>query len=220
MLDRKLTILYGSQTGTAQDLAERLYRESKMFHFVGPVLAMDNFDVSQLINEQLVLFVCSTTGQGEEPDNMKMFWKFLLRKSLPADSLRSMRFAVLGLGDSGYAKFNFVAKRLNRRLLQLGGQQLIPAGLCDDQHDMGSSGVSMPWIADLWSALLEVSPIPVGKQPLSAVVRQEKWQVSVIDEDKENHAHLQPDKVDLYGGCVDAVFNKPFVATVVVRFLK
>lgn len=129
MTDRKLTILYGSQTGTAQDLAEKLYRESKMFYFNGPVTSMDQYNVQDLINEKIVVIVCSTTGQGVEPDNMKTFWKFLLRKSLPLDSLKSLHFAVLGLGDSGYIKFNFVAKRLNRRLLQLGGNQLIPVGM-------------------------------------------------------------------------------------------
>ena len=42
-------------------------------------------------------------GQGELPDNMKQFWRFLLRKSLPADSLAGVTFAVFGLGDSGAA---------------------------------------------------------------------------------------------------------------------
>jgi sulfite reductase alpha subunit-like flavoprotein len=52
---------------------------------------MDDYPVSQLIHEPIVVFVCSTTGQGEEPDNMKMFWRFLLRKNLPADSLQGVR---------------------------------------------------------------------------------------------------------------------------------
>ena len=45
-------------------------------------------------------------SQGDPPDNMKSFWKFLLRKSLPSNSLSSMRYAVFGLGDSGYIKYN------------------------------------------------------------------------------------------------------------------
>ena len=59
---------------------------------------------SRLILEPVVVCVCATTGQGDEPDNMKQFWRFLLRKGLPADSLRGVRFAVLGLGDSAYQK--------------------------------------------------------------------------------------------------------------------
>ncbi|KAJ3279795.1 NADPH-dependent diflavin oxidoreductase 1 [Borealophlyctis nickersoniae] len=64
---------------------------------------MDDYDKSRLIDEQLVVFVCSTTGQGEEPQNMKKFWRFLLRKNLPNDILSQMKFAVFGLGDSSYA---------------------------------------------------------------------------------------------------------------------
>jgi len=62
------------------------------YGFRGPVQAMDDYPIDQLIYEQLVVFVCSTTGQGEEPDNMKKFWKFLLRKNLPSNSLQRLRY--------------------------------------------------------------------------------------------------------------------------------
>ena len=48
---------------------------------------------------------CTTADvQGELPDNMKQFWRFLLRKSLPASSLAGLTYAVFGLGDSGARK--------------------------------------------------------------------------------------------------------------------
>lgn len=125
---RRLTILYGSQTGTAQDMAEKLYRDSKCYHFSGPVQSMDDYNVRKLIEERLVVFVCSTQGQGDEPDNMRSFWRFLLRKTLPLDSLAGLQYAVLGMGDSSYDKFNFVAKRLNKRLQQLGAKPILPIG--------------------------------------------------------------------------------------------
>ena len=59
---------------------------------------------SELVFQPVVVFVCATTGQGDEPDNMRHFWRFLLRKSLPRDSLAAVRFSVLGLGDSSYPK--------------------------------------------------------------------------------------------------------------------
>lgn len=65
-MTRKLIVLYGSQTGTAQDISENIWRESKRFHFVGGVKAMDDYDVKHLIEEEIVIFVCSTTGQGGE----------------------------------------------------------------------------------------------------------------------------------------------------------
>lgn len=127
-MKRNLTVLYGSQTGTAQDLAEHVWRDSKKYYFKGSVQALNDYDPKRLLDEEFVVFVCSTTGQGVEPDNMKSFWKFLLRKNLPKDSLNGVHFSVLGLGDSSYSKYNFVAKRLNKRLLNLGGNLLMPVG--------------------------------------------------------------------------------------------
>jgi hypothetical protein len=49
-------------------------------------------------------------AQGDPPDNMRRFWRFLLRKSLAPGSLAAVRYAVFGLGDSAYVKFN-VRKR-------------------------------------------------------------------------------------------------------------
>lgn len=61
------------------------------YDFYGPVLAMDDYDIQNLIKESYVVFICSTTGQGDEPDNMKNFWKFLLRKNLPSNSLQNLK---------------------------------------------------------------------------------------------------------------------------------
>ena len=45
---------------------------------------------------------------------MVKFWRSLLKRTLPKDFLNGLKYAVLGLGDSGYAQFNYAAKRLNR----------------------------------------------------------------------------------------------------------
>lgn len=121
-----------------------------------------------LPSESLVIFVASTTGQGEVPDNMKKFWRFLLQKKLPSDSLSNTRVAVFGLGDSSYPHFNFVAKRLYNRLAQLGAQHIIKRGDGDDQHDLGMEGELDPWLDQLWNILLSMHPLPEGKEILSA----------------------------------------------------
>ncbi|KAH3792178.1 hypothetical protein DPMN_145669 [Dreissena polymorpha] len=95
------------------------------------------FFQANLVSETTAIFVCSTAGQGDPPDNMTCFWKFILRRNLPRDSLCQLQHAVLGLGDSSYLKFNFVAKKLHRRLEQLSSTPLLDVGLADDQHDLG-----------------------------------------------------------------------------------
>lgn len=64
-----MIVLYGSQTGTAQDVGENIWRESKRFHFKGGVQPMNDYDVKKLIEEEVAIFVCSTTGQGGD-DNL------------------------------------------------------------------------------------------------------------------------------------------------------
>ncbi|XP_059486666.1 NADPH-dependent diflavin oxidoreductase 1 [Neocloeon triangulifer] len=157
--ERSLLILYGSQTGTAQEVAEQIWRDGKRRNWHGPVKAMDEIEPVELLRQKVCIFVCSTTGQGEEPDNMKMFWKFLLQRSLPPTSLTQLKYAVLGLGDSSYAKFNFVAKRLNKRLAQLGGDSILAVGLGDDQHELGPDAVVGPWTKTLWDALDKIHPL-------------------------------------------------------------
>ena len=136
---RVLHVLYGSQTGTAQDVAEGIGREAERFAIDARVSSLDEFGAQQLADRGgLVVLVVSTTGQGTTPDNMKLMYRTLLRKSLPADTLARVRFALFGLGDSSYAKYNAVARRLWVRLQQLGALPLLTEpGLGDDQEQQG-----------------------------------------------------------------------------------
>lgn len=189
-----LLILYGSQTGTAQDVAEQLWRSSKKYGFDGPVLAMDEFQIQNLTDQSLVIFVIATTGDGEVPDNMLKSWKFLLRKSLPSNLLDNLRYGCLGLGDSSYAKFNFAAKKFTKRLQQLGAKQLIPLGLCDDQHDHGLSAVALPWMQQLWQQIendLGVkSKVANGFECDSLIFRRHCKQIGEVKTKYENRNHL------------------------------
>lgn len=98
-----LLILYASQTGNAQDAAERVARQARRRHFRPRVMPADAFlpTIATLPAQPAVVFIASTTGQGDPPTNVQKFWKFLMRKSLPADSLAGVAVAVFGLGDSG-----------------------------------------------------------------------------------------------------------------------
>ncbi|XP_023935479.1 NADPH-dependent diflavin oxidoreductase 1 [Bicyclus anynana] len=183
----RLIILYGTQTFTAQELAERIWRKTKILGFKGPVQAMDDYPISRLIHEEFALFVCATTGQGEEPDNMKNFWKFLLRKNLPANSLVKMKFGVVSLGDSSYSKFNFVGKKLHKRLIQLGATPLLNIALCDYQHDLGHDAVLIPWTKEFFTKLQEYfHKIPINTLSTSFIPR---WKVSLLKQGDCENGH-------------------------------
>ncbi|XP_043250700.1 NADPH-dependent diflavin oxidoreductase 1 isoform X1 [Colletes gigas] len=156
MNNMKITILYGSETGTAQDVAEQIWKSAKRKRLRSTVSAMNDYDIQNLDTEKIVVFVAATTGQGDPPGNMGQFWRLLLRKSLPATLLANVKYGILGLGDSSYQKFNFAAKKLNKRLMQLGAEELLPIGLADDQHDLGIDAVVDPWLEELWTKINDI----------------------------------------------------------------
>ncbi|KAI5079804.1 hypothetical protein GOP47_0005283 [Adiantum capillus-veneris] len=123
--------------------------------------------VGKLESEKLAIFIVSTTGQGDPPDMMKIFWKFLLRRSLSTAWLKSLKFAVFGLGDSGYLQYNVVGKKLDRRLHDLGGMPIIERGLGDDQHPSGYEASLDPWLVSLWTAMASISGRPYALHTLS-----------------------------------------------------
>ncbi|TPP67464.1 NADPH-dependent diflavin oxidoreductase 1 [Fasciola gigantica] len=192
-----LVILYGSQTGTAHKLAELLVLQARYLfrstysttqsvengrpNLTTRLQSMDSYlPLSQLARETgIVLFVCSTTGYGAPPDTMRQFWQRIMHRSLPPRrSLPSLRFAVLGLGDSSYPKFNVVAKKLRQRLVQLGASPLpinVPnlavsskqsasvngLGLADEQAELGMYDLLSQWVPQLWNILSGLWHIPI-----------------------------------------------------------
>ncbi|KNE90952.1 hypothetical protein PSTG_15594 [Puccinia striiformis f. sp. tritici PST-78] len=169
-MERRLLILYGSQTGTAEDLAHQLARGAQRLHLRTQVSSMDQYNRDGIFDEDLVVFICSTTGQGVQPSNMTQFWNQLRRSNLPSNFLDNLRFTVFGLGDSSYPKFNWTAKKLFRRLVQLGATSFYESGQADDQNLNGVfysvDSTLLPWLDGLWSKLLEISPLPIGILPI------------------------------------------------------
>ena len=182
-----LTILYGTQTFTAFEIATLLAQRAARRGFAPRVVAMDDFPRMELPDQKLVIFVASTTGDGEVPETMFNFWRFLLRRGLPAGVLGDVKFAVFGLGDSSYPKFNAVARRLDVRLRQLGAQPFVQIGLGDDQSEFGVYGDFDVWcngrpastesesdpdnasasasepVQGLWNTLLQMHPFDTSK---------------------------------------------------------
>ncbi|KAK7439064.1 NAPDH-dependent diflavin reductase [Stygiomarasmius scandens] len=164
--DRSILILYATETGNAQDVADRIARQCRRIHVKARVLSMDAYPATDLISEPLVIFVVSTTGSGIEPRSMTPLWNMLLRSDLPEDLFDELYFATFGLGDTAYEKFCWPAKKLTRRMEKLGATRIHSTGEGDDQHPLGLDGALEPWITGLANSLLELLPLPEGLESL------------------------------------------------------
>ncbi|CAN3364537.1 NADPH-dependent diflavin oxidoreductase 1 [Diutina catenulata] len=149
-----ISILYGSETGNAQDYAEYVGVRLR-YHGLSPtVSAMDDFPLESLITKtKYLIVVCSTTGQGALPRNARQLFQFLLRRDLPSDFLDHLQITSFGLGDSTYAKFNYASKKIHRRLVQLGATELSPRCEADEMGELGPDGFYKEWEAQLLAAL-------------------------------------------------------------------
>ncbi|CAM3694314.1 Sulfite reductase [NADPH] flavoprotein alpha-component [Rheinheimera salexigens] len=113
-----LTILFGSQTGNARHLAEALAKQVTVKGITAKIIDMADYKTSQLKNEQYLIIITSTYGEGEPPENAVSIYNFLFSKKAP--QLAGLKYAVLGLGDSSYEFFCKTAQDFDQRLTELG----------------------------------------------------------------------------------------------------
>lgn len=153
-----LTILFASDNGNAQGLAKRLGNRGRLRGLKTMVMAMDDYPIEDLPTEENVVFITSTAGQGEFPQNGRQFWETV--KSSGDLDLSTIKYAVFGLGDSHYwprkedkIYYNKPAKDLDARVAFLGGKRLTDLGLGDDQDPDGFQTGYAEWEPRLWAAL-------------------------------------------------------------------
>ena len=177
-----LLVLYGTQTNTAKSAANEIGREATRRNLKPKIMAMDEFNIMQLPTAPMVVFIVATTGEGEAPQTMQKAWKFLLRSDLPPTSLAKVKFTCFGLGDSTYALFNALAKKLTSRMLQLGANLFHKVGLGDYQHDFGYEGEFDPWLQQMWPNLkTELEPThPMLLEPIAFALLEPIYKVTSV----------------------------------------
>ncbi|MPQ26744.1 assimilatory sulfite reductase (NADPH) flavoprotein subunit [Bacillus paralicheniformis] len=148
-VSKEVTILFGSQTGNAQGLAENAAKTLTERGFQVTVSAMSDFKPNQLKKLKNLLIVVSTHGEGDPPDNALSFHEFLHGRRAP--KLDDLRYSVLALGDTSYEFFCQTGKEFDQQLGELGGTRLHPRVDCDLDYDEPAAA----WLDGVISSLNE-----------------------------------------------------------------
>ncbi len=128
-----VTILVGSQTGNSEGLAKKLAKAMAKMNFAPTVIDMGSYDKAQLAQEQNVLIITSTYGDGEPPDNAEELHSFV--RSEDAPNLANVNYSVLALGDSEYSGFCKCGIEFDEAFEKLGAKRIYPRVDCDVDYD-------------------------------------------------------------------------------------
>ena len=118
----KPLIIYGTETGNSKKIASQLLAGFKKNKIQAKAVDVFQYDLTKLEKESLVLFVMSTQGEGEFPQNAVAFYEKLKAADV---NLSKVSYAVFGLGDSSYPLYCNAGVLLDEVMLEKGANQLL-----------------------------------------------------------------------------------------------
>jgi sulfite reductase (NADPH) flavoprotein alpha-component len=155
-----VTVVYGSQTGTAEGLAKKLFKTLKKGNFEPEIHDMAAYDRSRLPAERNLLIITSTYGDGEPPDTATDLHSWLMSDAAPR--LDGISYSVLALGDSSYPDFCKCGIEFDTRLSALGANRI--SSRVD--VDVDPEKPFATWSAEVLASLSPASAsIPAGETP-------------------------------------------------------
>jgi sulfite reductase (NADPH) flavoprotein alpha-component len=146
----KLVVLYGTESGNSESLADRAVKEAKKRGFQAAMKNMSDVSPADLSKITNLLVIVSTWGDGEPPETAAAFYKEFMTSQV---ALSGVRFAVCALGDTSYEKFCQTGKDIDARLEVLGASRVNPRQDCDLDYE----GNFTAWLDDSLKAISPAS---------------------------------------------------------------
>ena len=134
-----LTILFGTESGNAEALADAARKAAGKLGFAARVLDMADATPAQVAGAQNLLVIASTWGEGDPPQRAIDFYAALMADDAPR--FEGVRYAVLALGDRAYAKFCETGRLFDERFAALGATRVAERIECDLDYETPAGGV-------------------------------------------------------------------------------
>uniref|UniRef100_A0A8C4NFU9 NADPH--cytochrome P450 reductase n=1 Tax=Eptatretus burgeri TaxID=7764 RepID=A0A8C4NFU9_EPTBU len=162
---RNVVVFYGSQTGTGEEFANRLAKDTQRYGMKGMAADLEEFNMSELarlveIPGPLAVFCMATYGEGDPTDNAQDFYDWLQEDDV---DLSGVKFAVFALGNKTYEHYNAMGKFVDKRLEELHAERVYELGLGDDDANLEEDFIS--WKEGFWPAVCEHFGVePTGEE--------------------------------------------------------
>ena len=144
----KITVLYGTETGNSELLAMDICKEGENLGLECVNYGMEHIESDDFSSIENLLIVCSTWGDGEQPDNAIDLFDYV--EELDAGELENMKFSVLALGDTAFDLFCEAGKEWDRVLEEKGATRIYDRVDCDVDYEDDAE----EWIENVLSTFL------------------------------------------------------------------
>jgi sulfite reductase (NADPH) flavoprotein alpha-component len=124
-----LTIIYASESGNSEKLAGDLAKAARKNGLKPTVIDMADLELSALASAKRLVMIAATWGEGEPPARAVRAYNELMGEGAPR--LEGVEFGVLALGDTAYAEFCAIGRKIDERLAALGGKRVVDRVDCD-----------------------------------------------------------------------------------------
>ena len=205
---RRVLVLSASQTGNARGVAESLHAKLKAAGVEAVLSSASEFKSKTLSDEDIVLLVTSTQGEGEPPEEALPLYKFVFGKKAP--DLGKLSFAVLGLGDSSYPNYCQAGKDFDAKFAELGARRLNDLGICDLEFQNAADAwvkAVVPKVAELAAQAAAPTATPATNQTAGAVYTKDKPYTATLSvrqkiTSRSAEKDVEHIEIDLSGSCL------------------
>lgn len=142
-----ITIVFVSESGNCERLAGDMSKRARKIGFKPRIIDMADLELTELTKVKRLIVIAATWGEGEPPSRARRVYGELMGGAAPR--LDGVEYSVLALGDSAYAEFCAIGKKIDERLAALGGKRVVERVDCD----LDFVEPAGRWIGDTLNAL-------------------------------------------------------------------
>lgn len=156
-----LNVLFGTESGNSEALAEKLAKSAKKQGFKVKNQNLADISPADLAKMENIALIVSTWGDGEPPEAAEGFYNEFMKASV---DLSKVSFSICALGDTSYDKFCQTGKDFDAQLEKLGAKRIADRVDCDVDFDDAYEA----WEKSVFSALGSAATSAVAAPAFSA----------------------------------------------------